>query len=295
MRGASLFHVARKMHQRGAFTLGQAAGIAWKQLKFVLRGENLNDVHAVRDSALRLAAGITEEDIKALGEEVYDEMIASRIWPGAKALAEQHLRVGRKVWLVTATPIEVATVISTPAGADRCPRDRGRDQGRVLHRQTCRGHPARRGQSGGGPGHRGQPRTGSEALLGLQRLLQRHPAADPWWATPWPSTRTPGCAGTPANTTGRSTTSVQAAEPQRWASRPPQQEERSTASGGATPASAAPAPDAVLQQKCPPPRKAAGIYAYEVTLLLIAALVAGLTKQLAVLLLGHTLATLLNN
>ncbi|WP_163166740.1 HAD-IB family hydrolase [Arthrobacter sp. Alg241-R88] len=116
MRGASLFHVARKMHQRGAFTMGQAAGFAWKQFKFVARGENMDDVHAVRDSALTLAAGITVDDIKALGEEVYDEMIASRIWPGAKALAEQHLRVGRRVWLVTATPIEVATVISTRLG-----------------------------------------------------------------------------------------------------------------------------------------------------------------------------------
>jgi HAD superfamily hydrolase (TIGR01490 family) len=116
MRGASLFHVARKMHQRGAFTLREAAGIAWKQFMFILRGENMDDVHAVRDSALVLAAGITVADIEALGEEVYDEMIESRIWPGAKALAEQHLRVGRKVWLVTATPIEVATVISTRLG-----------------------------------------------------------------------------------------------------------------------------------------------------------------------------------
>ena len=33
----------------------------------------------------------------------------------------------------------------------------------------------------------------------------------------------------------------------------------------------------------------------EVSLLLVAALVTGLAKQLAVLLLGHTLATLLNN
>jgi HAD superfamily hydrolase (TIGR01490 family) len=116
MKGASLFHVARKMHQRGAFTLTQAAGFAWKQFKFVARGENMDDVHAVRDSALTLAAGITVDDIKALGEEVYDEMIASRIWPGAKALAQQHLRVGRRVWLVTATPIEVAAVISTRLG-----------------------------------------------------------------------------------------------------------------------------------------------------------------------------------
>ncbi|MCB5274580.1 putative hydrolase [Arthrobacter sp. SO5] len=116
MRGASLFHVARKMHQRGAFTLPEVAGFAWKQFMFILRGENMDDVHAVRDSALTLAAGITVADVEALGEEVYDEMIESRIWPGAKALAEQHLRVGRKVWLVTGTPIEVATVISTRLG-----------------------------------------------------------------------------------------------------------------------------------------------------------------------------------
>ena len=81
MKGASLFHVARKLHQRGAFTLPQAAGFAWKQFMFVLRGENMDDVHAVRDSALTLAAGITAKDIEALGEEVYDEMIESRIWP----------------------------------------------------------------------------------------------------------------------------------------------------------------------------------------------------------------------
>ncbi len=116
MRGASLFHVARKMHQRGAFTIPQAAGFAWKQLMFVLRGENIDDVHAVRDTALSLGSGLTVKDIEVLGEEVYDEMIESRIWPGTKALAEQHLRMGRRVWLVTATPIEVATVISTRLG-----------------------------------------------------------------------------------------------------------------------------------------------------------------------------------
>jgi len=82
MKGASLFHVARKMYERKAFTLPQAAGFAWKQFKFVMRGENMEDVHAVRDSALTLAAGITVDDIKALGEEVYDEMIESRICPG---------------------------------------------------------------------------------------------------------------------------------------------------------------------------------------------------------------------
>jgi hypothetical protein len=47
--------------------------------------------------------------------------------------------------------------------------------------------------------------------------------------------------------------------------------------------------------KCPLPGRQRAFHAVEVSLLLIAALVARLAKQLAVLLLGHTLATLLNN
>ncbi|WP_051476899.1 HAD-IB family hydrolase [Arthrobacter sp. Br18] len=116
MRGASLFHVARKMYQRKAFTLRFAAGLAWKQLRFIMRGETMTDVNSVRDAALAFAIGIAHADVLALGEEVYDEMIASKIWPGARALAEQHLNSGRQVWLVTGTPVEVASVISSRLG-----------------------------------------------------------------------------------------------------------------------------------------------------------------------------------
>lgn len=116
MRGASLFHVARKMYQRNAFTMRDVAGFAWKQLKFSLRGENMNDVRSIRESALAFATGIAAKDIESLGDEVYDEMIASRIWPGTRALANQHVTAGRRVWLVTGTPIEVASVIAQRLG-----------------------------------------------------------------------------------------------------------------------------------------------------------------------------------
>lgn len=116
MKGASIFHVARKMYERKAFTLQDAAGFAWKHLAFMFRGESLKDVHSIQASALSLAAGIQTADVATVGHEVYDEFIESRIWPGTKALAEQHLRVGRRVWLVTATPIEIASVISDRLG-----------------------------------------------------------------------------------------------------------------------------------------------------------------------------------
>ncbi|HXD27337.1 MAG TPA: HAD-IB family hydrolase [Arthrobacter sp.] len=116
MRGASLFAVARKMYGRGAFSLRHALWIAAHQARFLVRGEDLASVHRVRDQALALAAGILVDDMAALGDEIYDEFIASRIWPGTRALAQAHLDAARPVWLVTATPLEVADVIASRLG-----------------------------------------------------------------------------------------------------------------------------------------------------------------------------------
>lgn len=116
MRGASLFAVARKLHARGVFSFRQAALFAFRQARFIVAGENLMEIHKIRDEALALAAGFLVDDMTALGDEVFDEFIASNIWPGTRALADQHLRAGRNVWLVTATPLEVASVISRRLG-----------------------------------------------------------------------------------------------------------------------------------------------------------------------------------
>jgi HAD superfamily hydrolase (TIGR01490 family) len=42
--------------------------------------------------------------------------MAARIWPGTRAIAQQHLDRGERVWLVTAAPIEIATVIARRLG-----------------------------------------------------------------------------------------------------------------------------------------------------------------------------------
>ena len=49
-------------------------------------------------------------------EEIYDELMADRIWAGTRALAQQHLDAGQRVWLVTATPVELASIIAHRLG-----------------------------------------------------------------------------------------------------------------------------------------------------------------------------------
>src|SRR5205823_12590980 len=48
--------------------------------------------------------------------EIYDELMAERIWSGTRALAQQHLDAGQRVWLVTATPVELANLIARRLG-----------------------------------------------------------------------------------------------------------------------------------------------------------------------------------
>ena len=73
-------------------------------------------MHEARETALSFAAGHTVAELTTIGEEVFDEVMAGKVWPGTRALAQMHLDAGQRVWLVTATPVEVATVIAKRLG-----------------------------------------------------------------------------------------------------------------------------------------------------------------------------------
>ncbi len=113
MMGASLFWFARGLAARQYFTSRDVASFVWQQAKFRVAGtESSIDMHTVRDNALAFVAGRSVEEIQTAGEEIYDELMAGRIWSGTRNLAQQHLDAGQRVWLVTATPVELASIIA---------------------------------------------------------------------------------------------------------------------------------------------------------------------------------------
>jgi HAD superfamily hydrolase (TIGR01490 family) len=117
MQGASIFHLARGLYARDFFDARDIARFAWAQAKFrVLGTENMDTVADAQETGLSFAAGHTVAELTAIGEEVFDEVMAAKVWPGTRALAQMHLDAGQRVWLVTATPVEVATVIARRLG-----------------------------------------------------------------------------------------------------------------------------------------------------------------------------------
>ncbi|WKX71856.1 HAD family phosphatase [Streptomyces sp. XD-27] len=117
MQGAAIFHLGRGLYKRHFFQKRELARFAWQQTWFRLAGvEDPAHMEDARNSALSIVKGHRVSELMSIGEEIYDEYMAERIWPGTRALAQAHLDAGQKVWLVTAAPVETATIIARRLG-----------------------------------------------------------------------------------------------------------------------------------------------------------------------------------
>jgi HAD superfamily hydrolase (TIGR01490 family) len=114
MQGASIYYFARGLAKRRYFTSTDLARFALRQLRFRLAAsEHAGDIAQAREAALAFIEGWKVEDVARLSEEIFDELMADKIWSGTRALADLHLAAGERVWLVTAAPVELGTVIAS--------------------------------------------------------------------------------------------------------------------------------------------------------------------------------------
>jgi HAD superfamily hydrolase (TIGR01490 family) len=117
MQGASIYWFARGLAARNYFTTADLARFAWQQMKFrLLATERAGDMSQAKEAALAFIEGWLVADVERLSEEIFDELMAPRIWTGTRALAQLHLDAGQRVWLVSAAPVEIGRVIATRLG-----------------------------------------------------------------------------------------------------------------------------------------------------------------------------------
>ena len=117
VQGSSLVHFGRGLAARKYFQYSDVWKFMYAQAKFQLTGrENSEDVAEGRRKALSFIEGRSVAELTALGEEIFDEIIATKIWQGTRELAQAHLDAGQQVWLVTATPYDLAEIIARRLG-----------------------------------------------------------------------------------------------------------------------------------------------------------------------------------
>lgn len=117
MQGASIYWFARGLAARNYFTTADLARFAWQQLRFrLLAREHAGDMSQAKEAALAFIEGWRVDDVERLAEEIFDELMAPRIWAGTRRLAQRHLDAGQRVWLVSAAPVEIGRVIADRLG-----------------------------------------------------------------------------------------------------------------------------------------------------------------------------------
>jgi HAD superfamily hydrolase (TIGR01490 family) len=117
IQGASVYQLAKGLYRRGFFPTRLILKGLWLQAYFRMAGrEKAEHIEDARSTILGFIKGHTVAEVQAIADEIYEDSIARRIWPGTRAIAQMHLDVGQQVWLVTAAPVEVAAVIAARLG-----------------------------------------------------------------------------------------------------------------------------------------------------------------------------------
>ncbi|WP_084077368.1 HAD family phosphatase [Demequina sp. NBRC 110057] len=117
IRGGAAFHVVRIFKRHGFFSNRDLLRFGWSQVKYLLFGEAAVPMDELREEAMSFVKGRSTAEIQAVAEQVYDEFLALRVYPGTKAIIDEHLAQGHEVWFVTASPVEVGSLVAHRLGA----------------------------------------------------------------------------------------------------------------------------------------------------------------------------------
>lgn len=112
IRGASAFHLAVGLWRRGFLGAWDILRFAIHQARYLAFGENRRQIDEVRAAGLALLRGHSVAEMRGIAEDVYDEVLHLRIYPGTRRLLDEHRQAGHEVWLVTAGPAEIGELIA---------------------------------------------------------------------------------------------------------------------------------------------------------------------------------------
>ena len=116
-RGSTLYFLGKGMYERGFFTKRDIGAWVLANIRFRMTGTEKSEVIArFQKSATDFIAGHKVDEIRKIGEEIYNEFVSPSLWEGTMVIAQRHLIAGDEVWLVTASPQDFAELIAKKLG-----------------------------------------------------------------------------------------------------------------------------------------------------------------------------------
>ena len=112
VRGASIYMFGLEAWKSGFIRWHHVVPALFHQRSFIKQGETTKRVKSTRERAQALAAGHSVADFVQVGESAWRRSIAPKVFPDVLATLREHRDRGRQVWLLTASPTVLASIIA---------------------------------------------------------------------------------------------------------------------------------------------------------------------------------------
>ena len=122
-----------KLYKAGMLGRRTLLRAAIGQLMFVIFGADHDQLQRARDTMLQLTKGWDRDEIERLVEEALEEVVAPLVFAEALFLIDEHVRNGRRVYLVSASPEEVVRPLARYIGVHHVIATRAKVDARGLY------------------------------------------------------------------------------------------------------------------------------------------------------------------
>lgn len=117
VRGASAFWAAKEMFRRSFLGMNDLAYAARQTLKYVMFGEDKDNIGGFSSRAAQVVAGKDVEELQRVGEEIFERYFVPKVYRGTYDILREHVDAGHQVYLVSATPWLIAEEFARRIGA----------------------------------------------------------------------------------------------------------------------------------------------------------------------------------
>lgn len=118
LAGSSLLAMVRPLRRAGLISVSTVLTSALRQVWF--RTNGLNDEHlaGAGDTAAAAVRGQLAAEMAALGERLVPEVLPRLLYAAALQEIEAHRRAGRRIYLVSSSPVQLVSPLGRLLGAD---------------------------------------------------------------------------------------------------------------------------------------------------------------------------------
>jgi HAD superfamily hydrolase (TIGR01490 family) len=117
---SSVLAFGRPLYREGLLSRSALLKSAYNQAIYRMRGADEARMEQARDTMLSITRGWEQARVSGIVRETFEKIVTPIIYAEALELFEEHLDAGRKIFLVSSSPIEIVSHLAEYLGIDEC-------------------------------------------------------------------------------------------------------------------------------------------------------------------------------